>query len=1157
MGKKTAATKASQSPAPSPSAAKEKQIKAKKDDVEKKPKADASGDEATPKLTRSKAKKPVTEEPETPVAGTKRKKGSRARETAEPEKSDEVILVEESPRTSRTPSTEPKKKRNAKAVDAVVDVDEEPASPKKSTPATPNPSQASKQEKAAKGSNNTIPDSTPAPSKKTEEPPATFANMTPIGQPGSRPRDLVKAGRSFGGWYQAKLKGGKMYSPAPARPAQRKAFAFHRCRFVDHMPSAITALAFSPEPPAASPGSSYRNRILLACARANGDLELWNPIRWHLERVIPGIPGSTIESVVWIDMTQYSNGTRRDEEDDDEMEVDGGDDADEKEQDEGADADAEDNTSDPGARSERAGPRTLKSRRSRLLSAGTDGFITEWDLVSLRPLNRVESGGGAVWSMAVSPNHTEIALGCEDGTVRVFNVAGPPGTIEYISTFDKQDARILSVAYHPTQPILAAGSTDSCIRTFSTASRRCLSRMTLDTAGHEETMVWTLTYLPDGTLVSGDSMGTVTFWDVGSRTMRRKIRAHAADVLCLAATKAGDAVFSSGIDRKVVQYRQVDAPSGVSSGDPASSTPKPRRGPAASKMWVVSGERRFHSHDVSALALCETKPVDALVSGGVDTILTISTTASQFPHSKQIRHQPFPQRPLVSVAERARFILCRYPDKVKVWALGSPADVGVPFEEMKAGERVAMLASQRFIAEIKVKGATNLTAATISKDGRLIALSDLHTTKLFRLTVPKSAPRPSHEIQYITTKSGKKKPQLVRTAPSEDTRAHVTRIKEFPSPSVLPGSVSMTFTPDSRRLVLGGADSVVRVVDITPALADASSLGGSDNASIGSGSRGFEVVATFRQHLGVTEAEEEEAAVSGVSSGGVHGRELVASVSVSGDGQWLATGDLANRIHIFNLDSLMHHATLPRPASLHTALSFQPDTSVVAVATASNELFLYDAEERRLTDWSRSNSHRLPVRFVTRSEIIMGVTGPPERPGILNVWAGSYLCTIDLDKPVGSRDAFLTGSGKRQRFFYRGSHGAKDGREGAEGVADEALGNEEAAEAAKARVNGSLKRKANGASAPSTPVAAGKVNGDVEGVDLDSLSDDNVDGDEDAEGEDVEASGGASSFSMDHRYGPFMYFGFLGANEAIAVELPLLEVVEKLPPGFYRKRYGT
>jgi hypothetical protein len=89
---------------------------------------------------------------------------------------------------------------------------------------------------------------------------------------------------------------------------------------------------------------------------------------------------------------------------------------------------------------------------------------------------------------------------------------------------------------------------------------------------------------------------------------------------------------------------------------------------------------------------------------------------------------------------------------------------------------------------------------------------------------------------------------------------------------------------------------------------------------------------------------------------------------------------------------------------------------------------------------------------------------------------------------------------------------------------------------------------------PKTPTATETENGTIE-----ILSDS-----EDEKMEDVVLSTESSvddsqisAFSMTHKYGPLMFFGFMGAEEAVAVERPVLSVMEALPPGYYRKRYGS
>jgi U3 small nucleolar RNA-associated protein 4 len=113
------------------------------------------------------------------------------------------------------------------------------------------------------------------------------------------------------------------------------------------------------------------------------------------------------------------------------------------------------------------------------------------------------------------------------------------------------------------------------------------------------TVVWTVSVLGTGSIVSGDSMGNVKFWDakmgtgyivhagrsdsylaeldgllvhaaredggpVRSKfwdakmgTQTQSFRAHKADVLAMAVGSDGTSVFTSGVDQKTVEFRQV------------------------------------------------------------------------------------------------------------------------------------------------------------------------------------------------------------------------------------------------------------------------------------------------------------------------------------------------------------------------------------------------------------------------------------------------------------------------------------------------------------------------------------------------------------------------------------------------------------------------
>jgi U3 small nucleolar RNA-associated protein 4 len=152
----------------------------------------------------------------------------------------------------------------------------------------------------------------------------------------------------------------------------------HRCRFVDYTPAAINAVAFSP--------NTYINAFL-ACGRSNGEIEIWNPTRrWTLLKTIPGSENEALESLIWTHQVEPVD-----------MQPD-----------------------DPDYQSEK---KRLIKTEPRLFSGGLNATVTEWDLKKLKPKQSVASNGGTVWCMVTNPSHTKLAIGCEDGCIRILNVA--------------------------------------------------------------------------------------------------------------------------------------------------------------------------------------------------------------------------------------------------------------------------------------------------------------------------------------------------------------------------------------------------------------------------------------------------------------------------------------------------------------------------------------------------------------------------------------------------------------------------------------------------------------------------------------------------------------------------------------------------------------
>jgi len=224
--------------------------------------------------------------------------------------------------------------------------------------------------------------------------------------------------------------------------------------------------------------------------------------------------------------------------------------------------------------------------------------------------------------------------------------------------------------------------------------------------GPKEIIIWSVKVLKDGTIVSGDSTGELKIWDGKTYTLRQRIKSHEQDVLSLATGADGSAIFSGGMDRRTVTYK----PEGKG---------KPR--------WAEVTHRRFHNHDVKAMASFEGCGMSVVVSGGPDAS-PIVTPLGQFGFENQ-RSLPFlPQELTIGSSSRKRLILSWWDREVHVWRVNKTA---VPTSD--DDEEKPAVKGRKLVAKILIKGEANITSATLSTDGSLLAIATTADIKVFQL----------------------------------------------------------------------------------------------------------------------------------------------------------------------------------------------------------------------------------------------------------------------------------------------------------------------------------------------------------------------------------------------------------------------------------------
>lgn len=390
-----------------------------------------------------------------------------------------------------------------------------------------------------------------------------------------------------------------------------------------------------------------------------------------------------------------------------------------------------------------------------LIGASRDGSVFIVDFCAGKLSGMIPSGGGAVFALAslcqrhvCTHNHCSqlVAAGCQDGAVRIFRVDPDEERLDLVSTVPSAGHAVLSLTWQRNGPsgatVLFAGVADGTIRRYdssaghgsSTGSSHSFSwtstlRMTVECYGRATpTRVWALATLSDGTLVSGDSLGHVQFWEGNTGTLEGTFdqNDNKADVLDLAVTANECKIFASGVDSRVVCIERHAL------NDVAPTEPN---------RWVLSHAQRPHTHDVHSLTIYRQRRTsqtledekhldmeEILCTGGVDTKLC-SYMVNDFQRKRpRVLHPWSPN--LISLAKARRVFTMRREGSIDVYSLqAKPASLAIL--------PVHVPEDERFLGTLEMKSKSNIVCSAISNDGLFLAVADASSLIIFQLTYDK------------------------------------------------------------------------------------------------------------------------------------------------------------------------------------------------------------------------------------------------------------------------------------------------------------------------------------------------------------------------------------------------------------------------------------
>ncbi|KAK2623639.1 hypothetical protein QTJ16_006820 [Diplocarpon rosae] len=710
----------------------------------------------------------------------------------------------------------------------------------------------------------------------------------------------------------------------------------HRCRFVPFPPSTINAIAFSHSHISKDQKTAPPR---LAIGRANGDIEIWNPLRgsWLQEVIIRGGKDRSIDGLVW--------------------------------------------THDPN---EEVNGKTIIGK-SRLFSVGYTTTVTEWDLRTGRPLRHASGNHGEIWCIAAQPAHgpsssdknakstsqwqgQNLIAGCTDGALVLYSTKDEDLQLQRVLVRPSaKRAKIISITFQDRN-IVVAGCTDSMIRIYDIRTGSLLRSMTTGSGprgGPKETIIWSVKVLKDGTIVSGDSTGELKIWDGKTYTLRQRIKSHEQDVLSLATSADGSAIFSGGMDRRTVVYK----PEGKG---------KPR--------WAEVTHRRYHNHDVKAMASFEGYGMSVVVSGGPDAS-PIATPLGQFGFENQ-RSLPFlPQELTIGSSPMRRLILSWWDREVHLWRLTRTAVPGSDEDEDKPAA-----AGRKLVAKILIKGEANITSATLSFDGTLLAVSTTAEIKLFQIRS--------------------------RSTTEESNGIRVSKVAVPEAFST--GARLVKFSPDGKWLSIIQPDSHIL---LTRVWCDPSA------------SPSFKIHPTLSRLSRLDRHIDKLTLLGGL---GAYDRTIT-QLAWSSDSKVLVVSDLAGFIDSFALlgksliNSIAPHPTRNTPHPIPHDLP--SGEARLLVVTSTSEIFELDVLKGGLSAWSRRNPPTtFPASYRKTLDQAKGavwdVSGDRERAWVYGVgWLWMFDLSRDFETSAGRLGDYeseaeeqMGGSRKRRRVRHGKEH---------------------------------------------------------------------------------------------------------------------------------------